>query len=163
MKNHDDYPLNSSEDIKAKIHYVSEHIDRSINQLNFRRNENRKKASAIKVITIVCSGLITVLLGLQIEGTEQYFKGIALSLGAIVTILNALEPFFNYRALWVSYEEAVADIYRLKTDMVFHLTGKPLELISVEKLQEFLAREQDIWAMLRESHSRYRRLEEKSD
>lgn len=162
MKSSDDYLSNSPDDIKIKIDYLREHIDRSINHLNFRRNENRNKASLIKVITVVCSGLITVLLGLQITGTEQYFKGAALILGAIVTILNALEPFFNYRALWISYEEAVADIYRLKTDMVFYLTGKPVELVSIEKLQEFLMREQDIWTMVRESHSKYRRSEERS-
>ena len=70
---------------------------------------------------------------------------VAFTLGAIVTVLNALEPFFNFRSLWVEHEEAVYRLYRLQDDFTFYLKGKQPKDLSQEKLEEFNQKYGQIW------------------
>jgi hypothetical protein len=109
------------------------------------------------VTTIALSGLATILLGLQIVGFEKYFKEIAFVLGALVTLLNALEPFFNFRALWVEHERAQANFHRLKDKISFYLVGADAEKLSLEKLEDIHDEYQKIWIRLSSAWIEYRR------
>ena len=142
---------------QEKAEFLLEHIALSLNNMHNRRKENRIRASIIKILIILLSTVITVFLGLQVTGYEKYFKDSAFILAAIVTILNAIEPFFNFRALWLEHEKALAKMYRLKNDVDFYLVGiKPQEL-RIEKLEEFLEKYKEIWNMLNENYNRHRR------
>ena len=82
---------------------------------------------------------------------------VAFVLGAIVTMLAALEPFFKFRSLWVEHEETVYRLYRLQDDFNFYLTGKQPTQLSLEKLEEFNQRYGQIWVNLSERWLEYRR------
>lgn len=148
------YPQSSAAE-KAEL--MRRMVDNSISHAQHNRQHYRKRASLVRISTILASTLVTVLLGLQIAGFEVYFKQIAFVLGALVTLLNALEPFFNFRALWVEHEQALAGFYALKNDLDFYLSGvKPeeLDLTALDKVRE---RHGLIWGQLSKSWIEHRK------
>src|ERR1035441_6763155 len=122
----------SSEGLQAKAKYIREEVDRSIKHVQHNRTKNQNRASVIKVAIVSFSMLATILLGLQIGlRSEAYFKQIAFVSGAFVTALTALEPFFNFRALWVEHELALARFYRIKSGLEFYISGTKAEELSL--------------------------------
>ena len=109
------------------------------------------------VATIILSGIATVLLGLQMPGLEVLTKEIAFALVTLVTVVNAIEPFFNFRALWVEHELAQAEFYSLKRDLEFYLTGADLEELDFSQLDRFHKEYQRIWTNLSRSWIQHRR------
>jgi len=59
--------------------------------------------------------------------------------------MNALEPYFNYRALWIEHEEALARLYALQDRLDFYLSGAEPEDLDVQKLTEYHEQYQMIW------------------
>jgi hypothetical protein len=150
----------SYEELQSKAKYVQDSVEGSIQHVRRNRWRNQKRASAIKVATILFSALATVLLGLQIAGTEAYFKQIAFVFGAIVTMLNALEPFYNFRALWVEHELALARLYRIQSDLGFYLSGTKPEGLELKVLEEFQLRNRQAWEELSTAWIGYRKSKE---
>jgi len=101
--------------------------------------------------TIALSGLGTILLGLQIAVLERWFNDIAFVLTALVTLVSSIEPFFNFRALWVEHERAKYRFHVLRDDIDFYLAGTDAETLSEERLQAFHERYRNIWANLSET------------
>jgi len=148
------YPQSSAPE-KAEL--MKRMLNNSIEHAQRNRQHYRKRASIVRIVTIVASTLVTVLLGLQIAGFEVYFKQIAFVLGALVTLLNALEPFFNLRALWVEHEQALAGFYALKNDLDFYLSGVKPEELDVNVLDKFRERHGLIWGQLSKSWIEHRK------
>jgi hypothetical protein len=147
--------LQSSAAQKAEV--MTKMIDNSIRHAQHNRHHYRNRASIVRIGTIVASTLVTVFLGLQIAGLEVYFKHIAFVLGAMVTLLNALEPFYNFRALWVEHEQALAGFYSLKNDLDFYLSGVKPEELDVNALDKFRERHGLIWGQLSKSWIEHRK------
>ena len=120
----------------------------SIERVRWNRNYHRTRASRIRLWTLFLSTLVTVLLGVNLTVAATVLKQIAFVCGAAVTLLNALEPFFNYRALWVEHEEALAELYALNNDLRFYLAGRDLADVDENALAEFSARHNEIWHRL---------------
>ena len=78
---------------------------------------------------------------------------------AAVTLLNALEPFFNFRALWIEHEQGLANMYRLQNDLDFYLAGRKQEDIDLNKIEVFRKRYEEVWNNLNENYIRFRRTE----
>lgn len=151
---------NTSE-IEDKTKWLSDAIQEGLDRSRRKKREFKAKASIIKISTVFLSGLMTVLLGLQIQGYEDKFKMIAFVLGAIVTVLNALEPFFNFRSLWIEHEEATYRLYRLQDDFTFYLKGKKPEEVSDKKVEEFNKQYSQIWVDVSRRWLELRHAEEK--
>lgn len=143
-------------ELQAKANWLRERIKTSITDAKVMKLGNRKKASIIKVANIGLSGLATILLGIQIVGFDPIFRNIAFVLVSIVTLLNAAEPFFNFRAHWVESEIAKASFHRLKDDLEYYLAGTKTEDLSAEVLDDFHERMQAIWNRFGESWSEHR-------
>jgi len=94
-------------------------IEKAINQTGYQKLRNQKKASYIKLAAMLFSSAATVLLGLKGVGSEQVFKNIAFVFSASVTLLTALEPFFNFRSFWVEHEIAQGRFLGLRADLDF--------------------------------------------
>jgi len=148
------YPQSSAAE-KADV--MKRMLDNSIKHAQRNRHHYRNRASIVRIGTIVASTLVTVFLGLQIVGLEVYFKHIAFVLGAMVTLLNALEPFYNFRALWVEHEQAVAGFYALKNDLDFYLGGVKPEELDINALDQFRERHGLIWGQLSKSWIEHRK------
>ena len=121
------------------------------------RRKNQRRATIIKVTTILLSGLATILLGLQLgERTQTLLKQMAFVCGACVTMLTALEPFFNFRSLWIEHERALATLYRIESDLNFYLSGTTLEYLDISAIEGFHARCQGAWDELSSTWLRVR-------
>jgi hypothetical protein len=105
--------------ITAKIELLQAKVDDATRKVRGNRRDNRRKASLIKLTATFCSAAATILLGLKVPNLESQFKDIAFVLTALITLLSALEPFFNFRALWIEHEIALWKFYRLRDKIEF--------------------------------------------
>ena len=136
------------QELQQKAEWLNNKIQKSISDVSKMKHDNKSRASIIKIATILLSGFATILLGLKIVGTESLFKDIAFVFGAIVTLLNALEPFYNYRALWVESEKGKARFHRLKDELDYYLAGTDPEKLDREVLNQYHRKNQEIWIYL---------------
>jgi hypothetical protein len=115
-----------------KANWLNQRLDEAIARASAIKHTNRRRAGAIKIATMTFSSAITVLLGLDMAGLGSFFNPLALVLGGLVTLLNALDPFFNFRALWVEHEAALARFQHIKDQLGFLLAGTeaPLPLLA---------------------------------
>ena len=101
-----------------------------------RKSQYRFFASLVKLLSLALSATATVILGLQ---DLNFWAGLAFSLVAVVTVVNAIEPFFNWRSRWVLMEEAQYRFYRLEDDVNYLIAkSKPdtVQLQDVDALYE---------------------------
>jgi hypothetical protein len=84
-------------------------------------------------------------------------KDVAFVLTALVTVLNALEPFFNFRALWVEHEAALWKLRRLRNKLEYYTAGKKFENMSIAIINDFQSEYQTIWDDLSQSWINYRK------
>lgn len=151
--------INGKVEIEEKVNFLREYIDISIADMKKHRKENRRKASIVKVMTLVFSSLATILLGIQLKETDTILKNAAFIFSASVTLLNALEPFFNFRSLWIEHEQSLAQMYRLQNDFDFYLAGRKKEEIDENKIEKLRERYEEIWNNLNQNYINYRKSE----
>lgn len=132
-------------------------IDRAIGQTGYQKLRNQRKATYIKLATLLFSTAATIFLGLKGLEPEQTFKNIAFVFSASVTLLTALEPFFNFRSFWVEHEIAQGHFIGLSADLAFYLAGNPQP--DANKLDEFHKTYNEIWAGLNAVWAENRRRE----
>jgi len=150
---------NEKLEIENKVEFLKQYIEISIGEMKKHRKQNQRRASAIKVSMLIFSSFATILLGVQLNNQESLLKNIAFVLSAAVTLLNALEPFFNFRALWIEHEQGLASMYRLQNDFDFYLAGRKVEEIDHSRIELFRKRYEEVWNTLNENYLRFRRTE----
>lgn len=139
------------QELEKKANWLSNSIDASIENVAQKRLSNQRKATYLKILTLILSGSATILLGLQIAGLEKWFKDIAFVFASLVTLLTAAEPFFNYRAFWIEHERAKYRFHRLKDEFDFYLAGTTTDTLDPLRLEEFHQKYQEIWNELSEN------------
>ncbi len=141
-------PVRTRDYVPAEIHdkvgFLRYEIEKAINQTGYQKQRNQKRASYIKLASMFFSSAATVLLGLKDVDAEQVFKNIAFVFSASVTLLTALEPFFNFRSFWVEHEIAQGRFLGLRADLEFYLAGPDAQHPD-EKLDVFHKTHQRIW------------------
>lgn len=157
----DEQKDSSLEELQEKAEWLKKQVKYGIDWTHSRKNKFKRRSTYLKVITVLISGIITVLLGLKLQGVEDMFKNIAFVLGAVVTVLNAIEPFFNFRSLWIEHEDALYKFYRLDDEIQFHLAGVDSQNLSQERLEAFNEQYQNIWKNLSQHWIELRRISEK--
>jgi len=143
--------------VQEKADLTKSKIAEAIQHTSANRRDNRRKATTIKVATVILSAAATILLGLQIAGLEKYFKDVAFVFSTLVTLLAALEPYFNYRALWVEHELALSRFHRLRDELDYYVAGLEPGQLSEERLGEFYTKYQDVWSELSSAWIQHRR------
>jgi hypothetical protein len=119
-----------------------------------RKARFRSLSSGTKVLSLLLSGSATIILGLQ---NLSLWAGLGFSLVALITVINAIEPFFNWRSRWILAEEAQHRFYRLQEDLEYLVATRPKEELQVEDLADFYGRYQDTWNGFAEKWLAYRR------
>lgn len=64
---------------------------------------------------------------------------------AIVTLISALEPFFNWRSRWVLMEETRYRLNRIRGEMDYYLVTTTSADLDRKRLRKFFADQQDVW------------------
>jgi hypothetical protein len=87
-----------------------------------RRNRDKFKATLLKMSNLLLAGVVTVLIGLQGENFDQtLLRNLALALGALITVVNAFDAFFDHRSLWIKKTVTLSRLYALKRDLSFEV------------------------------------------
>ncbi|HDZ9627215.1 TPA: SLATT domain-containing protein, partial [Vibrio cholerae] len=74
-------------------------IDSSILILKDKVKGQKRKTHVIHALLIILGALITLVLGLKIPELEVWQKNIALTLGALLTIVSSWNAVFDYKKL----------------------------------------------------------------
>ena len=102
----------------------------------------------------------TIILGLQ---KLNVWTAIAFSLIAVVTTVNALEPFFAWRSRWVLMERAQSRFYRLRDDLTYYIASNKPDQLEEVKIRTFFDGYQQIWDELSSRWLEYRRAADRSE
>lgn len=130
----------SAVDLTERITFLTSELDRQHLRFVRRRRRDKRKAFALQMATVTLSATITVLLGLRVAGTaQQVFANIALVLGALVTVLAAMEAFFDHRGLWVGRTVTVRRLENLQRQTAYQLSGGSESGMTLSLLDELLA------------------------
>ncbi|MET9959914.1 DUF4231 domain-containing protein [Streptomyces sp. NPDC006326] len=113
-----------------------------------------RSASVTKMATLVLSAASTVILGLQ---NLNAWAGLALACVALVTLLGAVEPFFNWRSRWVLMEEAQYRFQRLADDLEYLVASTAADELTFDQLGEVYGQYQTIWDDLSRTWLEHRR------
>ncbi|MGZ0069401.1 SLATT domain-containing protein [Microbacterium arborescens] len=113
------------------------------NYIRGRRRGWAFGAVVFRLTAVLLSGLATIMLGLaDLSGLAAW--GFALS--AVVTLVTALEPFFNFRARWVSADQALARWHRDEEELTTYVATRPEERLKVEDVIRFDDARREAWA-----------------
>ena len=85
-------------------------------------------------------------------------KNIAFVFSSLVTVFNALEPFFNYRSLWIEHEKANAAFFQVKDRLEFYITGRTDDELSLKEIDKFYEEYEEVWSSLNQAWSKQRLL-----
>jgi len=121
-----------------------------------RRRKKRfsRSATAIRVLSLALAVASTVILGLQHLNS---WTSVAFALVATGTLVNALEPFFNWRSRWILMEEAQYRFHQIQDELKYFLLKTPSSEINVADLDPFFGRLQEVWKLTSERWLEYRR------
>jgi len=149
-----------SHDREEVLRYL---VDKAIDQTGYQKIYNKKRASFIKLATLIFSTTATILLGLKGLRAEDTFKNIAFMFSAAVTLLTALEPYFNFRSFWVEHEIAQSRFLGLRADLNFYMadiesTDRDEELEKSEKISRLEKLHQEKLKKLDELHLEYQKI-----
>jgi len=104
--------------IQEKFKFLESELDSRIKDFTHKRIRAKKKAFNLKLFAVVFAATVTVLLGLKVNETlSKVFQNVALILGAVITILNAVEAFYDHRSLWIRRTVTLARLYELRRDV----------------------------------------------
>lgn len=81
-------------------------------------------------------------------------QNIAFTLSAAVSLMSALDTFFNYKELWIRYQVTVNDLHELRFDLEY-LLAQGIQNVKEEELDELYERYQII---LKETNSSWSEL-----
>ncbi len=142
--------LNSSssgQELEAKAEWLRNRVIDALERVNRRVTRNRVWATVLKGFSLTFSILATIFLGLQYES----LRNAAFILITLNTLTFLIEPFFNFRGLWIEHERAEYKFHILRDDLDYYLIGTDSSELSLEKLNYFQKRFQQIWSDLSES------------
>ncbi|EJQ32382.1 hypothetical protein IEC_05394 [Bacillus toyonensis] len=129
---------------QRKLDNLLKSVDDNIRFFEGRRIKNKKKAFSLKVISIIMSSSITILLGLKSINNNNILSDIALGLAAAVTVFNGIEGFYNHRGLWAKDVTTLNSLRALKLDIEYYMVGEDEDSLSLEEVNKFKTRLQDI-------------------
>lgn len=94
----------------------------------------------------------------QLTGRSKICQNVALALGAIITVLNAVEAFYDHRSLWIRRTATLARLYSVQADLNYLVAGSQDSEMDRESLDKLMDRYKTIlqddltaWLKLRSS------------
>lgn len=117
-------------------------VSSDIDWADSRKVRNRAKAFRTRIAILVLTAASTVVLGIPAIPERT---SVALPMVALVTLIGGLEPYFNWRSLWVLMEETQYRLNRIRDEMDYYLVVTPEADISLYRLEAFFKAQQEIW------------------
>ena len=151
-------------EIEKKLNCVENKVRQQIHDTNHYRNRAKFWAFYLKIGSVAIAGLITILIGFRIETSyPDLIPNIVLILGASITVINALDAFFDHRLYWI-YKTAIWNRYRqLLGDIMFYKTGLDITEYDEISVTHFMDRYNEIFEDDRKSWVQLRKQEISQD
>lgn len=131
-------------------------VDADMDWADSRKTRFRARATVIKVFVLLLTASSTIVLGIPAFPNRA---AIALPMVASVTLLSALETYFNWRSRWVLMEETQYRLNRLRDEVDFYLVSTPLSEVSRARLDVFFKDQQTIWSDVSRRWVEFRKLD----
>ena len=125
-----------------RLNCLQTDLDKLVTRYSGEAGRHKKTALTLKITSVIFAALITVLLGLTLESEalKDTLRNVALTLGAVVTVLSAYEAFFDPRALWIRETVAFARLKDLQRDLRFWSSGIDPESLDPQMIDMFKRR-----------------------
>ncbi|MCD1116820.1 SLATT domain-containing protein [Chryseobacterium turcicum] len=102
-----------------QLKFLKEQIDRRITRINSSRLYYRRIAFCTYLSITVLAATSTIVLGLNLEKIEDRLRIIALIISGCITVISAYNTFFDNKGMWIAYNNALMEIYKLKFEINF--------------------------------------------
>lgn len=146
--------------LREQIVRFRELVSSDMDWTDVRKRRFRSDASRAKVATLLLTAASTVVLGVTAIPARA---AIALPMVALVSVLTALEAFYNWRSRWILMEETQYRLNRLRDKMDYYLVTKPVVELKKVDLDAFFAEQQAIWSDVNKRWIEYRKVESSPD
>lgn len=113
--------------------FLKEQIKSRITKVNQSRLYYRKIAFWTYLSISILAALSTIILGLNIKFLEEHLRIIALILSGFITILSAYNTFFDNKQMWIAYNNALNEFYKLTFDIEFAESNSSINEDSVKQ------------------------------
>lgn len=128
------------EEIKVKVEFLNGIISERLVTFDSLKSWNRKKAILFKIISSLLGAIIAILLGLKLDPEfKDITVNIALILGSFISIVNAIEVFWNPMSLWIKYTMTSNELHCLHSD-INYLMKKDIDKISINEIDDMYKR-----------------------
>ena len=122
--------------------YLLQEVETSIQTLKNKVNRQKRNTQLINALSIFLGTLITVTLGLTLEGFEELQRNIALGIGALLTVVNGWGALFDYKKFWFRQKSTLLELYQLRNEINFYLL---LNQTPDDKWEDLFEQYKSIW------------------
>lgn len=127
--------------------YIEDRLDQQIKWYDTKSIYCQHRYKTLKIFEIIMAALIPLILLLSPECL--YAKFIAAALGALISIVAAVNSLNNYQANWLRYRMACEllkqeKIFYLTSSNVYEGTSEPCKLL-VLRVEDIISNEQSNW------------------
>lgn len=144
--------------VEEQLNFIVDLVEKRKIILTKTRTRNRKIAFHLKMTGLIMAGMITILLGLKLTSYwSDIFTNIALIFGAAITVINAIDAFFDYRALWIQRTIVLCKLEEIQRDIEYYAKGLSTSEYDEKIISGFLKRFNDLmnegltsWSKLRQ-------------
>lgn len=128
-------------DVHSKVTLLTEDLDRAVERARVKRERDKAKAFVLRSLSVALAAAITVLLGFEGLGSSASTaaKNAALVCGALITVFNAWDAFFNHRGLWIMHTISWVRLMELQQEVGFYLAGRDADNLSEVEVEAFWA------------------------
>lgn len=146
---------------KSKYEILVEEITTMADKTSAWSRENKKKSFNIYIGIAIASAAITILVAIANDVPDSkslLFKVITLILSGLTTVLAAWDGFYNHKQLWINYGETRNHLrsLKLKLDLLKETEREDDKILRIiyEEYQEVLQNGNSNWKALRMEESK---------
>jgi hypothetical protein len=146
-------------DYKAKINILKSELDCTITYFKRKHMRTKHRANLAKISSVCFSAAITVILGLNsAKDASELYMDVALILGSLVTVINAVDAFYGFSSLWIKNTVTLARLRELKRKVEFYEAGRENDDFSDREINKLL---EDLQQILKDDINQWLRIREK--
>lgn len=125
-----------------QIRFLKDQINNRITRFNSSRLYYRKISFWAYLSVTILAAFSTIILGLKIDELKEIPRITVLIITGLITIISAYNTFFDNKGMWVAYNNALNELYKLKFEIEF--LEKKEESIDMNKIELFKIEYQSI-------------------
>ncbi|MBT31066.1 MAG: hypothetical protein CMO01_15525 [Thalassobius sp.] len=109
---------------QSKLNKIKGKVEKEVSFYKKERRKNKVRTFVIRVMSTLMAAVVTILLGLNIEGLEKTFNTMALIISGFLTVIGILQKLLDSKDLWVQYTSTVAKLEGLLFSIEYLEEGK---------------------------------------